>query len=133
MTRYMWISAGFVVVGALLALVQYVWNPGDEAPMPWAFGPIVLSLGAFVVAVILGLARGTSLYRLATILALTSIMAIVVALVIPLDRGAAGPRPYPTNGDIVLAAGVLLALLSLTCGAMALAKGRGGPTARSLP
>lgn len=125
------LSVGLALVGILFVALQVVWSPGDGVPMPWVFVPLVVGLMSLLASIGLGVVRGTGLYRAAIGLGLLGILAIGAALILPLDRGVAGPRPSPTNAEIVLVAGVTLAVLSAIAGALAIA--RSGSTRASDP
>ncbi len=114
-------SAGLAVIGVLLLCLQLIWAPGDGVPMVWVFAPVIVGLTAISASVVLGVARGTRLFRAAILLGLLGMFAVVASLALPLDRGAAGPRPSPTNGDLVLIVGVVLILMSSIIGAIAIA------------
>jgi hypothetical protein len=103
-------------------LMQLIWTPGDGVPMPLVFAPLVVGLLSLLASVVLGVARGTGLYRAAVCLGLLGLLTIVASLILPLDRGIAGPRPSPTNAQIVLVAGVALFVLSAVAGAVAIAR-----------
>jgi len=120
----MQMSAGLWVAGFLLILVQYLWRPGEDVHGLLLFVPLILSVVSFIVSVVLGLYRGTNLYRAAIMLGLLGLTAITVAITLPLDRGVAGPRTSPTNGEIVLTAGVALSMLAGVVGAVAIARRR---------
>jgi hypothetical protein len=125
------ISAGLAVVGVLLVLIQGVWAPGADVPRPVFFAPAILGLGCLLGSVVLGLVRGTWLYRLAVLLGLLGLALIVASFILPLDRGVAGPRPSPTNAEIARIAGLLLSLLSSIAGTIAIVRGRGVGLRRS--
>jgi hypothetical protein len=124
--KHMKISAALAVSGLLLLLVQQtLWPPGDNVPMPWLFAPLVLGLILLVASIAIGVARGTWLYRAALVLGLLGLVAIGASVALPLDRGVAGPRPTPTNAQIVLIAGVVLAVLSSIAGGVAIVRSSG--------
>lgn len=120
--RSMRVSAGLAVIGVVLLSLQLIWAPGDDVPMLWLFAPLSLGLTSLLTSVVLGVARGTWLYRTAIFLGLLSLVVIFASLMLPLDRGVAGPRPSPTNAEIALAAGVIVAVLSSITGAYAIAR-----------
>lgn len=118
----MLISALLAVAAVGAILIQWL-------TMPSTFLPLLLGILGLIVAAVLGLAKGSRLYRVAVILALAAVLLCAAAIMVPLDRGAAGPRPSPTRGQIVLAMGIGLAALSTVLGAAALwrrQRGRSG-------
>jgi hypothetical protein len=118
----MTISAGLAIVGVLLVMVQLVWTPGDGVPMLLVFAPVAFGLTALAAAIVLGLVRGSWLYRTAISIGVLGLIVIAAGLLLPLDRGAAGPRESPTNADIAVAAGLLLSVLSSIAGAVAITR-----------
>lgn len=117
-----------MLVSALLAVAAVAAILVQWLSMPSTFVPLLLGIGALLAAVVLGLAKGSRLYRAAVLIALVAFVAIGLAIMVPWDRGAAGPRPNPTRGEIVLALGVSLAALSAVLGAVALwRQPRGAP------
>jgi hypothetical protein len=119
------LSAGFALVGLLFLALQLIWAPGEDVPMALVFVPLMLGVLSLVVSVALGVTRGSTLYRVAVVVGLLGVVAIVAAVILPLDRGVAGPRSIPTNGEIVLVLGIVLSVLSAITGAIAIAR-RGG-------
>jgi hypothetical protein len=107
------ISASLAVVAVSAILVQWL-------TMPSTLLPLLLGIVGLVAAAVIGLAMGSRLYRVAVVLALAAVLFCAAAIMVPLDRGAAGPRPSPTRGQIVLALGLGLAALSTILGAVAL-------------
>ncbi len=89
--------------------------------MAWIFAPVIVGLTAISASIVVGVARGTRLYRAAILLGLLGMFAVVASLALPLNRGAAGPRPSPTHGGLVLIVGVVLILRSSIIGAVAIA------------
>lgn len=123
--NYMKMSAGFALVGFLFLALQLIWAPGDYVPMALVFVPLMAGVLSLVASVALGVARGSALYRLAVLVGLLGVVAIVAAMILPLDRGVAGPRPSPTNSEIVLVLGIALSVLSATTGAIAITRSGG--------
>ena len=109
-----------MLISALLAVAAVVAILVQWLTMPSTFLPFLLGIVGLVAAAVTGLAKGSRLYRVAVLLALAAVLVCAVAIMVPLDRGVAGPRPSPTRAEIVLALGLGLAALSTILGAVAL-------------
>lgn len=109
----MLVSALLALAGVAAILVQWL-------SMPSTFVPLLLGIVGLLAAAVTGLARGSRPYRAAVLISLGAFVVIAASIMVPWDRGAAGPRPSPTRGEIVLAVSVGLAVLSAVLGAVAL-------------
>lgn len=132
------LSAGLALAGIFCLGLQVVWAPGDAVPMPFVFVPLVVGMILLFASIVLDMARGTGLYRTAVVVGLVALLTIGVALAFPLDRGVAGPRSSPTNAEIVLLAGIALAVVSVVAGTIAIARSAGArdsgrPRSESVP
>jgi hypothetical protein len=122
----MQVSASLWVAGFLLLLVQYLWRPGDDVHGLLLFVPLIFSLVSFVVSTVLGLARGTRLYRAAIALGLIGLVAIAAAVAFPFIGPGPGQQSGPSMGVIVLTTGVALSIGAGVVGAIAIARRRRG-------
>ena len=114
------LSGGLALFGTLLLLLQVVWAPADDVPMPWHFAPLLGGIAALAVAVIFGVARGNRRYRASLFIGMIGAFLIGVSFVVPFDIGSAGPRSGPSTGEITVGIGLIVTAIALLLGASAI-------------
>ena len=117
-------SAALALAGVLLLLVQHVWAPGEDVPMPWHLAPLLLGSTSLTTGLMVGLVLGSRLYRIAVVIAISGLICLAVSFVRGIACCAGGTAP--PSPDIFLVAAIALGLSSVVIAGLAIGRGRQG-------
>ena len=115
-------SAGLVVLGGALVGLQPFWPLRLDSVSWISMGPLVAGVLLLLAGILVGLVRGTALYRAAMGLGVFGIAVFVFGLGARL-YARPGPIPSPNLNQIIAFAGMAIVAVAVLVGVLALCRG----------